>query len=303
MNTQSLKLLWHKLFEPAQSNILGWFRLLFCSAIAVEIYGDRFFFQRKQASAFCGRLALFEDFRLPVVSAGEFELFIWLLIGALGLAALGIGRRIPLIVAVVLFGYVLGTVVGCDRGEEKAYTASNHIIVWQNLLILAVAPGVNSWGVNSWIRNERRGSEIPPKWPVELLKFNLVFAYFAGGVAKVRGGLDWMNGYTLQYHLLDRHLSLDIPMAYAFASSWWLCVISSVVMVVLELSCLIVFFVPRLTIFYVGTFFGLQIFWMFLMKLHWMKYFGWAYLIYALELLLFLVTWWTRRSSVARAAQ
>ncbi|MBL7688037.1 MAG: hypothetical protein JNJ49_08370 [Bdellovibrionaceae bacterium] len=31
MNTQSLKLLWHKLFEPAHSNILGWFRLLFCN--------------------------------------------------------------------------------------------------------------------------------------------------------------------------------------------------------------------------------------------------------------------------------
>ncbi|MBK7891466.1 MAG: hypothetical protein IPJ84_11640 [Bdellovibrionales bacterium] len=158
---------------------------------------------------------------------------------------------------------------------------------------------MNRWNLFSWI-----GRPIAlicgPRWPVELLKFNLVFAYFAGGVAKVRGGLEWMNGYTLQYHLLDRHLSLDLPLAFSFASSWWLCFFASVAMVILELTCLIVFFVPRLTAFYVGTFFALQIFWMFFMKLHWMKYFGWSYLIYALELGLFAIAFWRRRASGAR---
>lgn len=233
-------MLWNSLFEPARGNILGWYRFLFCSAIAIEVYVDRFFFQRKQASAFCGKLPLFEDFQIPVVGVSDFEILIWLLIVALVFAALGVGRRIPLVAAVVLFGYVVGVVVGCDRGVERAYTASNHAIVWQNLFILACAPGVNRWNLMNW------GKEMhflpSPRWPVELLKFNLMFAYFAGGVVKVRGGLDWMNGYTLQYHLLDRHLSLDIPMAYSFASSWWLCFVSSVIMVALELTCLVVFF-------------------------------------------------------------
>ncbi len=290
---QKAKTVWAGLFENGRNNILGWFRFLYCLAIAAEVWFDRGYLQLKHQSPFCSQLEVFQILALPEVGAVHFEILIWTLVAALICASLGFGRRLPLLVSVLLFGYVLGSVVGCDRGVNGAYTASNHIIVWQNLLILLVAPGINSW--KPWFRLQQTFESYPVRWPVELLKFNLVFAYFAGGVSKVRGGLEWMNGYSLQYHLLDRHLSLDIPLALSFASSWWLCFVSSVFIVLLELTCLIVFFMPRLTGFYVGTFFGLQIFWMFLMKLHWMKYFGWSYLIYALELAVFVFVIGKRR--------
>lgn len=294
-----LRKVWDELFRPAENELLGWFRALFCLAIACEVSLDREFFLEKQASGFCAQLEVFEFLHLPTVSAGVYEVLVLVLVVALLLSAFGVLGRLPLLLSLALFGYIVGTVVGCDRGVENTYTAWNHAIVWQNLLILTVAPGVNRWNLFSWF-GRPIGSMHMPRWPVELLKFNLVFAYFAGGIAKVRGGLEWMNGYTLQYHLLDRHLSLDLPLALGFASSWWLCFFASVTMVALELTCLIVFLVPRLTVFYVGTFFALQIFWMFFMKLHWMKYFGWSYLIYALELGVFAAAIWSQQVSGVR---
>lgn len=287
---------WKELFSQADCDLLGWFRTLFCSAIAIEIFLDRDFFWEKQGSEFCARLEVFEYLHLPVVNASAYKVLTLTLVATLILSALGVLGRLPLIISLLLFGYVVGTVVGCDRGVENVYTAWNHAIVWQNLLILTVAPGVTHWNLLSWFGRSMKPS-VEPRWPVELLKFNLVFAYFAGGLAKLRSGLGWMNGYTLQYHLFDRHLSLDLPLASQFASSWWFCFFASVVMVALELTCLIIFFVPRLTALYVGTFFVLQIFWIFFMKLQWMKYFGWSYLIYALELALFVRATWNEKFS------
>ncbi|MBK7891467.1 MAG: hypothetical protein IPJ84_11645 [Bdellovibrionales bacterium] len=114
-----LRKVWDELFRPVESELLGWFRAIFCSAVACEVFLDREFFGEKQASGFCAKLEMFEFFHLPAVSAGVYQMLALSLVAALLLSALGILGRLPLFVSVVLFGYVVGIAVGCDRGAGE----------------------------------------------------------------------------------------------------------------------------------------------------------------------------------------
>ncbi len=73
---------------------------------------------------------------------------------------------------------------------------------------LALAPSGRVLSVDNWLRGRRgrahaRLEEGPfAGWPVKLIQWFFVLMYLSAVYAKFeQGGLDWMNGYTLQYYL------------------------------------------------------------------------------------------------------
>ena len=136
-----------------------------------------------------------------------------------------------------------------------------------------------------------------PSRTVFLIKFLLLFSYFAGGVAKIRHGFDWMNGWTLQYYFLARHMDLNTP------EGWWLfsdltrAKLLSIVIVTAELLTPLAFFNRKIEWFFVIFYFSFQIACWWLMKLKFMNYYGWSYLIYVAIALVFIYEKYKKRAA------
>ena len=127
------------------------------------------------------------------------------------------------------------------------------------LLALAFAPSGDSLSVDALIRRARAGRHVleAPReadtamWPLKLAHVLIALTYFSTGLTKmVFGGLDWMNGYTLQGYLLADGLRRNLPLGLWVAQHHTLCVLLSIFTVVLELSFFISLFVPRTAPFF-----------------------------------------------------
>ena len=85
------------------------------------------------------------------------------------------------------------------------------------------------------------------RWPLRTIQWLFVLAYLSAGLSKLRvGGLEWMNGHTLAYYLLQDGVRWDIPLAVALAEWTWLLVVLSVVTVAFEMTFAVAVVVPRL---------------------------------------------------------
>jgi hypothetical protein len=246
-------------------------------------------------SSHCYPIELFQFLNISFSSSQTYALAIGALIASLILAGLGVLGRFSIFISLLLFLLVIGESIGCARGEDGFYTSWQHCVVVFNLLVLVVAPATES--VFSFYRNSKESPKLE-SWPIELLKFNLVYTYFAGGIVKIKNGLEWMNGYTLQGHLFYYHLEGDLPLAYSLAQNLELMKFISIATVVMELLFPIVLISRRPVgwAFAIITFVMQVIFW-YLIDLQWMRYFGWSYLIYLLEILFFLN--WRKISSIS----
>lgn len=150
----------------------------------------------------------------------------------------------------------------CQAGSEKVYRAWNHALPFWSMLTLGFQ---NLWD---------------SKKTIFLIKFLLLFSYFAGGLAKVRHGFTWANGRTLQYYFLQRHADLDTPLAIPIIINIKLAITLSWALLIGELLILLAFFNKKIEYFFVISFFIFQIICWQVIKLKWMPYYGWNYLIY-----------------------
>ena len=118
------------------------------------------------------------------------------------------------------------------------------------LLSLSLSPCSEDLSLDAW-RARRAGR--PPlvssplaRWPFALGHLLLAMAYFSTGLTKmVFGGLQWMNGYTLQSRTLQDALSRDIPLGIWVAEQHTLSVLLSVGTVIFELGFVVSLFLPR----------------------------------------------------------
>lgn len=234
--------------------ILLIFTFIYALGIFVQLYLD-FNFNVKTISSMCGPLT-------STLNLNPQTLY-YLLLGCLVLSPFVQKKFVWIwgITACIYFVCIRDFLV-CQVGPEKAYMAWNHAIVF-------------------WILSALRFQKIlGSQKTVFLIKFFLIFSYFAGGVAKIRHGLDWMNGWTLQYYFLQRHIDLDTPMAWALVSNLTISKALSYLVVVTELLVPLAFINKKLEWFFVVSFFIFQIICWQVLKLQWMNYYGWAYLIY-----------------------
>ena len=127
------------------------------------------------------------------------------------------------------------------------------------LTALALSPAGKRYSLDSFLaRNSNRAvssdaSDTFARWPLLLVQWIFAFAYFSAAKSKlVTGGLDWMNGYTLQYFLasdgLRRGLELGIWFSqhhtFAILLSWFTLFFEGTFFVVLIFLALVWLYVP-----------------------------------------------------------
>lgn len=288
---------WPRYFEkgPKAYQILFWYRILFNFCIAGQVFFNKIFLLSLFNNGQCYPIELFQWLNISFINSQSYSLLVDLLVLSFIFAGLGILGRISILTSLCLFILVIGQSIGCARGQVAFYTSWQHCIVVFNLIILLVSPSTHS--VISLKKKTSMIREIE-FWPVELLKFNLVYAYFSGGIVKIKNGLEWMNGYTLQGHIFYSHLESDLPVAFNLAQNLTLMKVVSIGTVVIELLFPIVLFTKRPVgwTFAVVAFMMQVVFWYYI-DLQWMRYFGWSYWIYFLEIMFFCS--WRKRDSIS----
>lgn len=136
--------------------------------------------------------------------------------------------------------------------------------------ILAFAPVGRVLSVDALLRRLR--SPTPPPsllsqegemagWPIRLIQWMLVIIYLSAVFSKLlfEGGLDWLNGYTLQYYLIQDTLRKGAPLGLWFSQHHTLVMISQYVVVIFQATFALAVIFPRLRWIYVPVGLGFHI--------------------------------------------
>ena len=246
----------------------------------------------------CHPIPAFSSFSIPVLDSSNIHFYFNLLLVSLLCLSFGFITRLSALMSTGLFFWLIGSTISCAAGKNPSYIPWNHAIVFFNLLILSVSRVNTRFSVDKILFKKKKATT-QKNWPVFLLKFNLVYAYFAGGIAKLQHGLDWMNGYSLQTQLIYRHLNLNTPHVLPIIDSYFLLVAISIIVVFAEviLFPLSLFNSVTALICIIGSL-AFQALFAFLIELKWMRFFGWSYLIYFLEIVAMIIA--SRRYSPSK---
>lgn len=274
-------------FKPAHAQSLNIFRVLFCGVLAWTVFRSGPVDDALLARGIFNPVPTFQWFGIGMMSAEWLVAWRVILVAALCSATIGFLTRSSMTVSWIAYYIYMGTLLSCTKSEHSNYVYHSKNICIVVLIILAAAPHIAMWGVDGLRRRGWRWKLPDPSmaivsaWPSQLIVLSLALAYFGAGYCKIlKGFVLWADGYTLQAHLLAKHLAVDSPAAVWLAEQYWLCVVISIVTLVLELAFVLIVFYPRLTWLFVIGGLGFHIGVLWLMKINFLVYFGFVYFIF-----------------------
>ena len=159
-----------------------------------------------------------------------------------------------------LFGFSLGVCFFVSHGYSYADVHHPQALFVIMLLVLPFAPVGESLSIDALLRRRRgEGAAAAPRsdmamWPLKLTHVLLALTYFSTGITKlISGGLAWMNGYTLQNHILSDAIARNIPLGVWLAQQHTLCIILGVATILFEVFFFVSILLPRTApLFFVG---------------------------------------------------
>jgi uncharacterized membrane protein YphA (DoxX/SURF4 family) len=192
-----------------------------------------------------------------IFTAGAFTVIHGVSIAA-GLAAL-----VGFCTRTALFVLALGTWFFVSHAYSYSDVHHTQALFAIFLMVLAFSPAGESLSIDALIRRRRAatGASMPVSgltdtamWPLKLAHVLLAITYFSTGAAKLMaGGLDWMNGYTLQNYIFNTGINRDIPLGIWLAHQHTLCVLLAIATILFEVLFFVSVLVPRLApLFFVG---------------------------------------------------
>ena len=198
-----------RLFAPVDIAALVYFRILFGAILLADVIV--FFKNGWIAMEFIRPRFHFTYYGFewlhPLPPAGMYALF-----AILGLAAfcilIGFAYRISAIVFFLGFTYVFLL-------EEALYLNHYYFVSLVSLLMIFV-PAHRKLSVDAWLR-PRIASEFAPAWSLWILRAQMGFVYFYGGVAKLN--FDWLQGWPLRIWMPRE---LNLPVLWRFRDQVWL---------------------------------------------------------------------------------
>jgi hypothetical protein len=139
------------------------------------------------------------------------------------------------------------------------------------LLLLACAPSGQRLSLDSLIRRRVHSdgaTELSDRvetamWPLRLTHVLLALTYFSTGVSKlIEGGLEWMNGYTLQSYTFQDAVNRKLQLGLWLAQHHELAIALSIFTILFETFFFVSLLVPRIAplFFVTGVFFHLGLF-------------------------------------------
>ena len=156
----------------------------------------------------------------------------WLTIALLVLVGIGLFTRAALACLAPLLFLIDALVMSFGKTSHATIP-----VLWA-FLFFAMAPCDRRLSLDAAIRRAR-GKEAGPddspyaRWPTELLYVVLSAFYLSAALSKLRvSGFRWVDGYTLQYHLLDK----QIPLGLEFARYPWVWAVASTMVVLWQLA-------------------------------------------------------------------
>lgn len=167
------------------------------------------------------------------------------------LAAFGIGARLALAFAAPAFVLLMGSQMSLDPFTASGGAGRNVSLAITLLFLLICVPGIGEVRGRALWRKQSGG--MIPAWPLQLVKISVVLVFFAAGWAKARHGLAWVEGSTLQSHLLFVNSGLAQGHGLGLANELWLCRAFSFLVVVCELLAPLVLFSRRLELPFVAA--------------------------------------------------
>jgi hypothetical protein len=139
-------------------------------------------------------------------------------------------------------------------------------LVMISLIVIAISPSGNVLSIDDLRRRIKSNrdrenfetfdlkEENSPfaRWPLLVIQWIVAIIYLDSAVSKLlKSGLDWMNGYTLQYYLWQDGLIWDRSFGIWFAQQHTLAVLSSWVAILFELTFFLVLIFPKLVWLYI----------------------------------------------------
>lgn len=204
----------------------------------------------------------------PRLASEEIVVIAWLTIACGLLALAGIMTNVSLL------GFTAGNLL--LNGFVYSFGEFHHTegIMILSLFILCFSPcgwvlSVDAM-IAGWIR-KRYGKQknrtpilartsIYAHWPGLLVAWLFGLIYLSAAAAKIsRGGLDWMNGYTLQFNLLDSGVRKVTPLGVWLGQQHHLAVLLSWMVIVFESTFWLVPLIPKLIWVYVPIGIGLHL--------------------------------------------
>jgi hypothetical protein len=180
--------------------------------------------------------------------------------------AAGVLAIVGLFTRSALFVYAFGYAFFVSHAYSYADVHHREALYLFFVLALAFAPSGDRLSIDAWLRRRRaRRSGAPAvsdgqsdlaMWPFRLLHVLLAWTYFSTGITKLLiGGLQWMNGYTLQFAIFKNAISRAAwaPLGLWMAHNHTLCVVVSVATILFETFFFVSLFLPRLApLFFAG---------------------------------------------------
>jgi hypothetical protein len=213
-------------------------RVLVCAmALHLNAGGMRFQHVAAVPAALWAPAGVVETLGLPQPGAVQLAWLAGASRGALWAALLGFATPVAMLAAFLL------------QLLQEAYlncfgkvTHGTIPLLWA-MLFLALGPSgralsldalLGGWRRRGWAAIVPEQDRVPAaRWPLELIFIELAAFYFQAGWAKLHtSGAAWADGYTLQYHLLDK----GVPLGMWVAESIGACRALSTLVLVFELG-------------------------------------------------------------------
>lgn len=169
-------------------------------------------------------------------------------------AVAGVAALIGLFTRTALFILALGTWFFVSHAYSYGDVHHPQAIFAIFLMTLPFAPAGAALSVDALRRHRRdgrAGGMEPPRselamWPLKLLHVLLAATYFSTGITKLlSGGLQWMNGYTLQNHIFSDAINRDIALGIWLAQQHELCILLAIGTILFELFFFVSILLPR----------------------------------------------------------
>lgn len=189
------------------------------------------------------------NFRPPI---GLLEVIFWLTFTVGVLAFIGFKTKPSLIL------FALGSAfMHAFTYSHQDYHHPPGIMVI-GLTALALSPAGKRFSVDSFLARKSGGVVSPhtsdtfARWPLLLVQWIFAFAYFSAAKSKlVAGGLEWMNGYTLQQCLAMSAMRHNLALGVWFSQHHTLALLLSWITMFFEGTFFLILMLPSLVWLYI----------------------------------------------------